>query len=113
MSREPPAPDPADVARCIGGGSSAARPYRDLCSTCNHAGTCGHRSTPGRPIFFCELFEAFVPVSAAAPTTAAPKGRVSPPEAAELKGLCTNCENRKTCVIPKPEGGIWHCEEYR
>jgi hypothetical protein len=28
-------------------------------------------------------------------------------------GLCRNCENRRTCAFPKPEGGIWHCEEYQ
>jgi len=29
-----------------------------------------------------------------------------------LLGLCKNCEKRKTCTIPKPEGGVWRCEEY-
>jgi len=28
-------------------------------------------------------------------------------------GLCVNCEDRETCVYPKPDGGVWHCEEYR
>lgn len=27
-------------------------------------------------------------------------------------GLCANCANRETCLIPKSEGGVWHCEEY-
>ncbi|HTS66225.1 MAG TPA: hypothetical protein VMS37_25420 [Verrucomicrobiae bacterium] len=27
-------------------------------------------------------------------------------------GLCSNCDNRETCVYPKPEGGVWRCEEY-
>ncbi len=30
----------------------------------------------------------------------------------EFKGLCVNCANRHTCLCPKPEGGVWHCEEY-
>ena len=30
----------------------------------------------------------------------------------EFKGLCVNCANRHTCLFPKPEGGVWHCEEY-
>ena len=30
----------------------------------------------------------------------------------EHKGLCVNCANRETCLYPKPEGGVWHCEEY-
>jgi len=28
-------------------------------------------------------------------------------------GLCKSCANRETCTFPKPEGGVWHCEEYR
>jgi hypothetical protein len=30
-----------------------------------------------------------------------------------VKGLCINCENRHTCEFIKPNGGVWHCEEYR
>jgi hypothetical protein len=28
-------------------------------------------------------------------------------------GLCGLCEDRSTCTYPRPEGGVWHCEEYR
>jgi len=27
-------------------------------------------------------------------------------------GLCVNCVNRDTCLLPRSEGGVWHCEEY-
>jgi NADH-quinone oxidoreductase subunit E len=30
----------------------------------------------------------------------------------KYKGLCLNCANRETCTFPKPEGGVWHCDEY-
>jgi len=34
-------------------------------------------------------------------------------EEAEIhKGLCANCANRSTCLLPRSEGGVWHCEEY-
>jgi len=33
-------------------------------------------------------------------------------KAAPLKGLCLTCARKKTCLHPKPEGGVWHCEEY-
>ena len=32
---------------------------------------------------------------------------------ARYRGLCSNCEERRSCAFPKPEGGVWHCEEYR
>jgi hypothetical protein len=33
-------------------------------------------------------------------------------DAEEYKGLCANCANRQDCLMPKAEGGVWHCEEY-
>jgi hypothetical protein len=32
--------------------------------------------------------------------------------ATEYKGLCANCVHRDSCLLPKSEGGVWHCEEY-
>jgi hypothetical protein len=29
------------------------------------------------------------------------------------RGLCINCDVRNTCTFPKPEGGVWFCEEYQ
>lgn len=102
--------DPTDAARCVAQGPSASTPYRDLCSTCSHTESCGNRSTPGRPIFFCEMFEVFASPPAATAAAREPAARL---DAGEYKGLCQNCESRNTCIFPKPEGGIWHCEEYR
>ena len=111
MSREHVISDPPDVARYVAANPSAARRYRDLCSTCKHAEACGGRSTLEHPIFFCELFEVFAPRPALTPA-AAPEPS-DWPDASEYKGLCVNCENRTTCTAPKPEGGVWHCEEYQ
>ncbi len=111
MSREHVMPDPTDVARYVAASPSAARRYRDLCSTCKHTEACGGRSTLEHPIFFCELFEVFAP-----PPTLTPVGPLesqSRQDTSEYRGLCMNCANRNTCAIPKPEGGIWHCQEYR
>ena len=111
MCRKHLAPDPTDAARSVRQPPSAAREYRDLCSTCSHAESCGNRSTTERPIFFCELFEVFAPPPPVAPAPA--REPAARRDAGEYKGLCVNCENRSTCALPKPEGGVWHCEEYR
>jgi hypothetical protein len=84
--------------------------HRDLCSTCNHARRCPSRGTAGRPVFFCEEFSAFVPVRSPRPSGAS-HSRGAP--LSQAKGLCSNCEDRNTCGATKPEGGVWHCEEYR
>ncbi len=83
---------------------------QDLCSTCMHVSLCINKCKSDKLIYYCEEFE------------------VAPVDIKELqkdvcekqdendnsfKGLCINCKNRKTCMLPMPEGGIWHCEEYQ
>ena len=89
---------------------SSFQAYADLCTTCNHAATCQNRGTSLRPVFYCEEFDAYVPVAAdSAPWTPT---RETPRDYRGI-GLCADCENRETCNVPKPEGGIWICEAYR
>ena len=86
-----------------------------LCSTCKHASTCSFPRDPQKPSFYCEEFEI-------ESTPAKRKGEedkarpvasfVMAEESGSLIGLCCDCENRQRCVFPKPEGGVWHCEEY-
>ena len=33
-------------------------------------------------------------------------------DSGEYKGLCRNCKKKDTCKLPKPEGGVWRCEDY-
>jgi len=113
MSTEHLFPDPASIPLYTVGRRSVSRPYRDLCSTCNHAEACSGRSTPEHPIFFCEEFDAFVPVPATEPARAVPTRPAERQSASKRTGLCTNCDNAETCASSKPEGGVWHCEEYR
>lgn len=40
------------------------------------------------------------------------KSRGSKKDTGKYKGLCKNCRKRKTCTLPKPDGGLWRCEEY-
>ena len=90
-----------------------------LCLTCNNAPSCFYHQSRG-PALFCELFDNYAPLAfqtdvAMAPPAATPSvtDRAAEGEAAEYTGLCMNCENRRVCKHPKPEGGVWHCENYR
>jgi len=91
--------------------------YRGLCSTCRHAPNCTYPGDVQRPAFYCEEFEIEITTAKKIPEYGISQSTASsiavPEESAELIGLCSDCENRKTCVFPKPEGGIWHCEEYQ
>ena len=84
--------------------------YRGLCTLCINAPTCTFPRDPSRPIRSCEEFEEH-------PSPRAPQAAgeisfsASSADEPELKGLCRHCAIRLTCTFPKPEGGIWHCDE--
>jgi len=80
-----------------------------ICTTCNHIDDCLFRLRNGRPVWFCEEFDDYVKMEAVMPE----EMQVEPDGQLRFLGLCLNCEERFTCAYPKPESGVWHCEEYR
>ena len=94
--------------------------YTGLCSNCANAPRCTYPRDAKRPVLECDEYRcSSTPPApratqrsrrdAGAPVT--PRAEGSAPAAPV--GLCSNCDNRQTCVFPKPEGGVWHCEEYQ
>jgi hypothetical protein len=90
-------------------------PNKGLCVTCNEATTCSYAKNATAPVLYCEMFDDSQPQSQEAvekvQTSTSPSETTVPDS--DLKGLCVNCDNRHTCTFPKPEEGVWHCEEYR
>lgn len=94
--------------------------YTGLCSCCNSLQTCTFLKNPGHPILQCEEFDGIVP----SPRKKASRSNLLRFNVREstakgkdglghFRGLCSLCENLRACTFPKPEGGVWHCEEYR
>ena len=90
-----------------------------LCSCCKGASTCTYPKTLGRPILECDEFDGILAPSLGLvhPRNVTPMNPAhqANPRGSDFKGyrgLCSNCEQRSTCTYPKPEGGVWHCEEY-
>lgn len=93
--------------------------YQGLCETCKNGRTCAFVRDAGTPVLQCEEF-GLLP-------TASRAGAVLEPEPAGVKrtkrakgeaagdylGLCRDCEGRADCTFSRPEGGVWHCEEYQ
>jgi hypothetical protein len=90
--------------------------YDGLCSTCLNASGCLFLRDPKKPIVCCEEFLGSQPAprsSASKPKPPAPRSPGARGSGStNLIGLCRNCESRRTCAFPRPEGGVWHCEEY-
>ena len=82
-----------------------------VCLACKFDPDCIYETAADRSILQCEQFEMGFrqsPAPAAPISSAAPRAK----ESSAYPGLCSNCENRETCIYPKPEGGVWRCEEY-
>ena len=91
--------------------------YRGLCSTCKNAPGCTFLKNRQKPSLYCEEFEIDLCPSAKiiGKEKSSPTAQVDSEDedTGKFMGICSNCDNCRTCVFPKPEGGIWHCEEYQ
>lgn len=96
--------------------------YIGLCATCIHAPTCVYRARRGYDAVYCEMFddspETPPDPQSNNPNNPTPHGHTASAqndkthEPEQIKGLCINCAHRDTCRLPRPRGGVWHCEEY-
>lgn len=87
-----------------------------LCRTCAHAEHCTFPKHENRPILQCDEIDALFlpPVALTGPDRLPPSVAAASATARvpALRGLCVNCDRRHDCTYPKPETGVWHCEEY-
>ena len=87
-----------------------------VCLACKFDPDCIYEATDGRVALECEQFEmAFLKPPTPTPSIHENQLRNIPRQGKEsngYRGLCSNCDNRETCIHPKPEGGVWRCEEY-
>jgi hypothetical protein len=90
--------------------------YFGLCMSCRNASSCTFPRDPAVPAFYCEEFEIDTTTSIMSPGKGQPLATGSDAfneDSKKFIGLCSDCEGRKNCTFPKPEGGIWCCEEYQ
>ena len=111
--------DNHDSADETGAPAAHETEHSGLCMTCVHASTCAFLRREDQPVLSCEEFDDRVEGSvettgAADPQVIEPQAQVTDvtEEPPGPTGLCATCDNRETCTYPKPEGGIWHCEEF-
>ena len=94
-----------------GPGTPTAHAVAGLCASCVLAPDCTFPREAGVPIRHCDEFDG------GSPRPSVRRSRVASPAPVlgeeRLKGLCVNCAEAPTCRYPRPEGGVWHCEEYR
>ena len=94
----------------------------NICQTCIYASECVHYQNSQiacKPIWFCENFDNTTALQVAeneeiyleerSPQSSKPGIEAI---SGRMKGLCINCDNRASCLLPIVEGGVWYCEEY-
>lgn len=86
-----------------------------LCLSCMYQG-CIYQKDSDRPVWQCEEYGGYKNPSeknARKNNPSSAQKQISLNDDLErYKGLCVTCAYRETCTYPKPEGGVWHCEEY-
>jgi len=93
--------------------------FNGICLVCQNSPTCTFPRDSSRPISSCDEFEGAGPLNRAQmkvpqvklPRIAINKKAESPEN--DFAGLCINCDHREDCQFPKPEGGVWNCDEYK
>ena len=93
---------------------------RGICAACQHDSDCTYLRDFDHPPLQCEQFEMFLPTPDVASPRAVSKpkrmeGIRSPKDSPPPRslGLCSSCIHQASCTYSKPEGGVWHCEEYQ
>lgn len=107
------ADEPVDIERACEKQVTCKR--SGLCTTCSHADSCTFPFQADRPVLQCEELDGgqcAVTVCDSAPEGATADAHSDPEAASRHIGLCGTCAHRDECTFSKPEGGVWHCEEF-
>jgi len=83
-----------------------------LCVNCSHAPTCTLARESTGPVLHCNEYECITPQRPPAKHKKRPHKAIDN-HSDNCLGLCVNCDNRETCALPKPDGGVWRCNEYQ
>lgn len=89
--------------------------YAGLCTLCRNDPTCESPRIPWWSPNYCERFQprkTGPPVRRTARIVPSRTRIGTKDSRSQYKGLCLLCGLRDYCRYPKPEEGVWQCEEY-
>lgn len=88
-----------------------------ICQTCNKKENCSHGNGINGPIVCCEEFDDYTPEPDFLATAAEPEFQETQVRgkgySVDVKGLCVDCDNNRSCRTARSCEGVWHCEEYK
>lgn len=86
--------------------------YPGLCTTCANESTCTFPRSADHPVLSCDEFVGAVEVKPRAVQNPRASERSAVANREWFPGLCMTCAKRETCTYPKPEGGVFRCDEF-
>ncbi|MCO6437226.1 MAG: hypothetical protein J5J06_09085 [Phycisphaerae bacterium] len=86
--------------------------YPGLCSSCVNDSVCTFPRSADHPVRTCDEFEGIQLPERPATVNQIVTERFAVANREWLPGLCKTCEKRGSCTFPKPEGGVFNCEEF-
>ena len=98
----------------LSGEDNMTKNNQGLCLTCVHFKKCtltaGNGATSG--VQFCEEYQT-VCLDPVVVTGKKNSRNTMKRTSSGILGLCCNCVHYPYCSFPKPEAGVWHCEDYQ
>lgn len=87
--------------------------YPGLCTTCENEINCTFPRSADHPVLTCDEFVGVVePSPSPVVQSRRTDDRFAQANREWFPGLCKTCEKRETCTYPKPEGGVFNCDEF-
>lgn len=89
--------------------------YPGLCEDCANEPECTFPRSAGQAVISCEEFTApLTAVSLRVGERPRPdeKERFAVANREWFPGLCMSCQKNDTCTFPKPDGGVFNCDEF-
>jgi hypothetical protein len=94
--------------------------YGGLCASCVEGPNCTFPKDLDHPPIECGEYVPFPPSQAKVTIELSKTDRLranrlvtETADSGKFPGLCASCDKQTGCTFPKPEGGVWHCVEYR
>lgn len=96
-----------------GEAATAFPPAQGLCALCRRAADCTFSPRlEGRAVRACDEFDGAAGRPGARAVAPLPGEDAESGGGRPRLGLCANCDAWRGCTYPKPDSGVWSCDEY-
>ncbi len=90
-----------------------AEMLQGICAACQNGPECTLIKPDAPAPMHCGQFQEYPPFHNFTPQDIiAPRPHKTTGHQDTLLGICAHCADRELCTFPRPQGGVWTCDEY-